>query len=53
MRRQLDAGGAGQHPHATLGQAIVLPGIGQSSCTEVMLMIRPPPPCAIICFAAI
>ena len=34
-------------------QYAVLPGIGQSSCTEVMLMIRPPAPCAIICFAAI
>jgi hypothetical protein len=22
-----------------------LPGIGQSSCTEVILMMRPPPPC--------
>ena len=30
----------------------VLPGIGQSSWTEVMLMIEPPPPWAIICFAA-
>ena len=30
----------------------MLPGIGQSSCTDVMLMIRPPPPWAIICFAA-
>ena len=30
----------------------VLPGIGQSSCTEVMLMIRPPVPWAIICLAA-
>ena len=30
----------------------VLPGIGQSSCTEVMLMIRPPSPWAIICLAA-
>ena len=29
-----------------------LPGIGQSSWIELMLMIRPPPPCAIICFAA-
>ena len=26
--------------------------MGQSSCTEVMLMIRPPPPCLIICLAA-
>ena len=31
----------------------MLPGIGQSSCTDVMLMMRPPPPWAIICFAAI
>ena len=31
----------------------VLPGIGQSSWTEVMLMIRPPSPWAIICLAAI
>ena len=31
----------------------MLPGIGQSSWTEVMLMIRPPPPWAIICLAAI
>ena len=30
----------------------VLPGIGQSSCTDVMLMIRPPSPWAIICLAA-
>ena len=30
----------------------MLLGIGQSSCTEVMLMMRPPPPWAIICFAA-
>ena len=30
----------------------VLPGMGQSSCTEVMLMIRPPSPWAIICLAA-
>ena len=30
----------------------MLPGIGQSSCTDVMLMMRPPSPCAIICFAA-
>ncbi len=30
----------------------MLPGIGQSSCTEVMLMIRPPSPWAIICLAA-
>ena len=30
----------------------VLPGIGQSSWTEVMLMMRPPPPWAIICLAA-
>ena len=29
-----------------------LPGIGQSSWIDVMLMIRPPPPCLIICFAA-
>ena len=29
-----------------------LPGIGQSSWIEEMLMIRPPPPCLIICFAA-
>ena len=34
-------------------QYAVLPGIGQSSWTDVMLMMRPPPPCAIICFAAI
>ena len=33
-------------------QYAVLPGIGQSSCTEVMLMMRPPPPCLIICLAA-
>ena len=33
-------------------QYAVLPGIGQSSWTEVMLMIRPPPPWAIICLAA-
>ena len=33
-------------------QYAVLPGIGQSSCTDVMLMIRPPPPWAIICLAA-
>ena len=31
----------------------MLPGIGQSSWTDVMLMIRPPPPWAIICLAAI
>ena len=31
----------------------VFPGIGQSSCTEVMLTIRPGPPCLIICLAAI
>ena len=31
----------------------MLPGIGQSSCTDVMLMMRPPPPCLIICLAAI
>ena len=30
----------------------MLPGMGQSSCTEVMLMMRPPPPCLIICLAA-
>ena len=30
----------------------MLPGMGQSSWTEVMLMIRPPPPWAIICLAA-
>ena len=30
----------------------MLPGIGQSSWTDVMLMIRPPPPWAIICLAA-
>ena len=30
----------------------MLPGIGQSSCTDVMLMIRPPSPWAIICLAA-
>ncbi len=30
----------------------MLPGIGQSSWTDVMLMMRPPPPWAIICFAA-
>jgi hypothetical protein len=30
----------------------VLPGIGQSSWMEVMLIIRPPPPCLIICLAA-
>src|SRR5271170_7867429 len=34
-------------------QYAVLPGIGQSSCTEAMLMMRPPPPCLIICLAAI
>ena len=34
-------------------QYAVLPGIGQSSWTEVMLMIRPPSPWAIICLAAI
>ena len=34
-------------------QYAVLPGMGQSSCTDVMLMIRPPPPCLIICLAAI
>jgi hypothetical protein len=34
-------------------QYAVLPGIGQSSCTDVMLMIRPPPPCLSICRAAI
>lgn len=26
-------------------QDAVLPGIGQSSWTDVMLMMRPPPPC--------
>ena len=31
----------------------MLSGMGQSSWTEVSLMIRPPSPCAIICFAAI
>ena len=31
----------------------VLPGMGQSSCTDVMLMMAPPPPWAIICLAAI
>ena len=30
----------------------MLPGIGQSSWTDVMLMMRPPPPCLIICLAA-
>ena len=30
----------------------MLPGIGQSSWTDVMLMMRPPPPWAIICLAA-
>ena len=30
-----------------------MPGIGQSSWIDVMLMIRPPPPCLIICLAAI
>ena len=30
----------------------MLPGMGQSSCTEVMLMMRPPSPCLIICLAA-
>ena len=34
-------------------QYAVLPGIGQSSWTDVMLMIRPPLPWAIICLAAI
>ena len=34
-------------------QYAVLPGIGQSSWTEVMLMMRPPSPWAIICLAAI
>ena len=34
-------------------QYAVLPGMGQSSWTEVMLMMRPPPPWAIICLAAI
>ena len=34
-------------------QYAVLPGIGQSSWTDVMLMMRPPSPCLIICFAAI
>ena len=33
-------------------QYAVLPGIGQSSWTDVMLMMRPPPPWAIICLAA-
>ncbi len=33
-------------------QYAVLPGMGQSSCTDVMLMMRPPPPWAIICLAA-
>src|SRR4030095_6144545 len=30
----------------------MLPGIGQSSWIELMLMIRPPPPCFTICLAA-
>ena len=30
----------------------MLPGIGQSSCTEEMLRIRPPPPWLMNCFAA-
>ena len=33
-------------------QYAVLPGIGQSSWTEVTLMMRPPLPCLIICCAA-
>ena len=53
VRGKFDTGGAREHAHAALGKAIRgVPGIGPTSCTELILMMRPPLPCLIICLAA-